>query len=136
MLMSDPVSPIHPDVSAVTLTCTVELSPAVNLKVTVTTVWTGPAGFMTTNAAQPVMGSNTTYTSTAMVNSFGRTQSGNYNCTATVNSTSPFHADSDSQSETARVSVGKADSQLISTCSYPHNMMHRCLSLSKGDSLC
>ena len=70
--------------STVTLTCTVELSPAVDVPVTVNTVWTGPDGFMTTNTAQPVMGSTTTYTSTAMVSSFGRDQSGDYTCTATV----------------------------------------------------
>ena len=119
VLMSDPVSPIQPIGSVVTLICTVELSPVVDVPVTVNTVWTGPAGFMTTNTAQPVMGSTTTYTSTTMVSSFGREQSGVYNCTATVNSTSPFHADSDSQSEIARVSVGKADNQFISIYVYP-----------------
>ena len=70
--------------STVTLTCTVELSPAVDVPVTVNTVWTGPDGFMTTNTAQSVMGSTTTYTSTAMVSSFGRDQSVNYTCTATL----------------------------------------------------
>ena len=70
--------------STVTLTCTVELSPAVDVPVTVNTVWTGPNGFMTTSTAQPVTGSTTTYTSTAMVSSFGRDQSGDYTCTTTV----------------------------------------------------
>ena len=74
--------------SSVTLTCTVELSPSVDVPVTVNTVWTGPAGFMTTNTAQPVMGSTTTYISTAIVNSLGRDKSGDYTCTATVNATS------------------------------------------------
>ena len=96
IVMSVPVSPIHPAVSAVTLTCTVELSPAVDVPVTVTTMWTGPAGFMTTNTAQPVMGTTTTYTSTAVVNSFGRHRSGKYTCTATVSSTSSFLLDSES----------------------------------------
>ena len=86
--------------SSPNLTCTVELSPAVDVPVTVNTVWTGPDGFMTTNTAQPVMGSTTTYTSTAMVNSFGRDQSGVYTCTATVNSTSSFLTGSGSQSGT------------------------------------
>ena len=83
---------VRPIGSNVTLTCavTVELSPAVDVPVTVTTMWTGPDGFMTTNTAQPVMGSTTTYTTTAMVSSFGRDQSGIYNCTATVSSTSPL----------------------------------------------
>ena len=57
-ITSDPVSPIQP----VTLTCTADLSPAVNVQVIVNTEWTGPDGFMTTNTAQPVMGSTTTYT--------------------------------------------------------------------------
>ena len=83
-ITSDPVSPIRPVGSDVTLTCTVELSAAVDVAVTVNTVWTGPAGFMTTNTAQPVMGTTTTYTSTAMVSSFGRDQSGDYICAATV----------------------------------------------------
>ena len=89
-ISSDPVSPILPFGSAVTLTCTVELSPAVDVPVTVNTVWTGPDGFMTTNTAQPVIGSNTTYTSVVIVSSFGINQSGNYTCTATVSSTTPF----------------------------------------------
>ena len=91
--------------SAVTLTCTVTLSLTVN-DVTVNTVWTGPAGFMTTNIAQLVMGSTTTYTGTAMVSSFGRGQSGGYTCTATVSSSSSFLTDSGPQSGTARVTVG------------------------------
>ena len=86
-----------------------ELSPAVDVPVTVNTVWTGPNGFMTTNIAQSVMGINTTYTSTAMVNSFGRNQSGNYTCTATVSSltTSPFLMDS-VQSDIKHVTTGKS----------------------------
>ena len=67
-----------------TLICTVKLSPAVDVHVTVITVWTGPAGFMINNTAQPVMGSTTTYTSRAMVRPFGTAQSGNYTCTATL----------------------------------------------------
>ena len=70
------------------LTCTVELSPAVDVPVTVDTVWTGPTGFRTTNTAQPVMGSTTTYTSTATISSIGIDQSGNYTCTMTVRITS------------------------------------------------
>ena len=99
-------SPIRPVGSNVTLNCTVELSPAVDVPVTVSTVWTGPDGFVTTNTAQPVMGSTTTYISTAMVSSFGRDQSGQYICTVTVSSTS-FILSSSSQSGTARVTTGK-----------------------------
>ena len=103
---SHPVSPIQSLGSNVTLTCTVELNPAVDVSVTVNTVWTGPAGFSTTNTAQPVMGSTTTYTCTVIVRSFGRDQSGNYTCTATVSSVSPVFSPS-SQSETVHITTGK-----------------------------
>ena len=103
---SDQPNPIGSVGANVTLTCTVELSPAVDVPVTVNTVWTGPDGFMTTNTAQR-MENTTTYTSTAMVSSFGRDQSGNYTCTATVNSTSSFIINSGSISDTANVIVGE-----------------------------
>ena len=90
----------------VTLTCTVELSPAVDVPLTVNTVWTGPAGFSTTNTAQAMAESTTTYTSTAMVSSFGRNESGNYSCVANVSSMSQFLFDSDEQITTSRVTVG------------------------------
>ena len=67
-----------------------ELSPVVDVSVTVNTVLDGPAGFNASDTAQPVMGNTTTYTSTAVVSSFGRENSGNYSCRASVNSTSPF----------------------------------------------
>ena len=94
----------------VTLTCTVDLDPAVDVPVTVNTVWTGPDGFRTANTAQPVMGSNSTYTSRARVGSFGRNQSGNYNCAATISPTNLLTTDSDPKSGMARVTVGKANS--------------------------
>ena len=94
--------------STVTLTCTMVLSPLVDVAVTVNTVWTGPDGFMTTNTAQPVMGSTTTYTSTAMVSSFGREQSGLYVCGANIDSTiSPFLVRSIQMNGMVRVTLGK-----------------------------
>lgn len=58
-----------------------------NVPVIVTTVWTGPAGFRTTiDTSQPVMGSNTSYTSAVTVRSFGRRHSGQYTCAAQVTS--------------------------------------------------
>ena len=101
------LSPIRPVGSAVTMTCTVELSPVVNIPVNVTTVWTGPAGLMTTNTAQPVVGSTTNYASTAMIRSFGRNESGVYTCTATATTTSAYLRDSASHSGTATLTVGK-----------------------------
>ena len=103
---SHPISPIRPIGSNVTLICTVEFSPAVDVLVTVNTVWTGPAGFSTNNTAQPVTGSTTTYTSTATVREFGRDHSGDYTCRATVSSVSPALPAS-SQSDTDLITTGK-----------------------------
>ena len=85
------------------------------------TVWTGPDGFSPNGMAQR-MGSTTTYTSTAMVNSFGRNQSGDYTCTATVSSISSFLTNSMGSSST-RVTVGKA-SHLISSLSCVTGSLH------------
>ena len=104
---SDQPNPIGSVGANVTLTCIVELSPAVDVPVTVNTEWTGPYWFRTTNTAQPVIGSTTTYTSTAMVSSFGRDQSGDYTCTATVSSTSSLLTSSGSHSGTTNVIVGE-----------------------------
>ena len=116
---SDQANPlaVRPIGSAtVTLTCTVELSPSVDVSVTVNTVWTGPDNLNTTIMAQQ-MGSTTTYTSTAMVSSFGRDQSGNYTCTATVSSTSQFIMNSMASTQPTRVTVGKeCMSGLFSLC--------------------
>ena len=93
--------------SDVTLTCTVNLDPAVDVPVTVDTVWTGPTNFMENRTAARV-GSTTTYTSTAMVSSFGRDQSGVYTCTTTVSSTSSFISSS-MGSASIRVTAGKGE---------------------------
>ena len=102
---SDLPNPIRPVGSTVTLTCTVVLAEYVD-SLTVNTEWTGPNGFSENGMAQR-MGSTSTYISTAMVSSFGRDQSGNYTCTATVSSTSSFLTTSDSISETTSVTVGE-----------------------------
>ena len=98
--------------SNVTLTCTVELSPVVDFPVTVNTVWTGPDGFMTNDTAQ-VVESTTTYTSTAMIRSFGRNQSGTYTCTATVSPDSPS-VSSSAYSGTLEITSGIDSHQPIS----------------------
>ena len=56
--------------------------------VIVKTVLNGPAGFMATNISQPILGGSITFTSTAIISSFGQTQSGVYSCTATLHSDS------------------------------------------------
>ena len=106
-IASSPVSPIWPVGSTVTLTCIVEISQLVDVPVTVTTVWTEPAGIMTTKIAQLIIGSATTYVSTIIINSFGREQAGVYNCITTVSSTSLFLNNSTGQTFII-VRVGKA----------------------------
>lgn len=94
--------------SDVTVICAVELSPMVNILVTVMTEWTGPAGFLTTNTAQPVMGNSMLYASTVAVSSFGRSQSGIYTCRATIGSASLNSFISDSvTSLSTRLTIGK-----------------------------
>ena len=88
MFTSDPAGIITAG-DTVTLTCTVELSSAVDIPVIVNIRLTDPAR-IPLNATSPSK-SGSAYTSTAMVSSFGRDQSGVYTCTATVNgSTSSF----------------------------------------------
>ena len=105
MISSNRTIPIRPVGSTVTLTCTVVLAEYIDSLI-VNTQWTGPNGFSENGMVQR-MGSNTTYTSTAMVSSFGRNQSGNYTCTTTVSSESLFLITSNSQSRTLHVTVGK-----------------------------
>ena len=105
VVISNKPNPIWPVGSNVTLTCTVELSPAVDVPVTVNVQLSDPAGSPLTTTTPSMSGS--TYTSTAMVSSFGRDQSGVYTCTATVSSTSVFIIDSSMQSGTVRITTGK-----------------------------
>ena len=129
-ILSDPVNPVRPVGSDVTLTYTVELSQAVDVLVTVNTMCTGPGG-VTLSLNAPLMESPTRYTSTVTVNSFGRNNSGNYTCKATINSTSSFLTDSDeSMTVTRRVTVGKTKSPAHENESYLLTYsMCRCLPL-------
>ena len=61
-----------------------DLSPSVDVPVTVNAQISGPAGVNITSLTNSVMVSSTRYTSTSMVSSFERNQSGEYNCTTTV----------------------------------------------------
>jgi hypothetical protein len=71
--------------SNVTLTCVVELSPAVDVSVTVNTEWTGPyyyyVMFVPVNPIPAVMVNNIIYVSTVSV---GAAKTGSYTCQATV----------------------------------------------------
>ena len=128
IVTSDLDSPIRPIGSDVTLTCTVKLSPAVDVPVTVNTVWTGPAKFMTSNTEQPSMSNTTTYITRTTIGSFIRGKSRHYICRATVISKSPFITSS-SLSGVKRITTGKM-------YSLTHQCIHqllltlcRCLSL-------
>ena len=84
MSVTSSIQPVGHDV---TLTCTVELSPVVDIPVTVNIVWTGPNGimFMSNDINEQIAAENNNiYTSTGLVRSFGRIDSGNYICTATI----------------------------------------------------
>ena len=108
MLSSSIPNPIPPFGSDVTLICAVELSPAVDIPVTVNTVLTTDEGFMRTSTAQPVMGSITNYTAIFMISSFRRSDSGLYACSATVSLTSnAYISDSSTVTHTIRVTTGE-----------------------------
>ena len=97
--------------SSINLTCTVhvELNPLVDIPVNVTIEWSRPDRLIA-NTAQQVIGSPaTTYTSTAVVSSSGREQTGNYTCKATVRSMTPTHSLIESVGySSSRVIVGKS----------------------------
>ena len=77
-----------------------ELSPAVDVPVTVNTEWTGPDALR--YSPDSVLKNITSYTSTINISSFGRNQSGNYTCNSTVS----FLNNGGSQSTTTEVTVG------------------------------
>jgi hypothetical protein len=82
-LVSDTPNPILSG-SSPTLTCAVELSPAVDVPVAISTAWIGPDEATLTSAAPPVMKSFTHYTSKAKLNYVESADSGNYTCTVSI----------------------------------------------------
>ena len=132
MLSSNTTNPVRPVGTAVTLNCTVhvELSPAVDVPVAVNTVLTGPAGFVATSTSQPVT-ENTrsiSYTSTAMVSSLGRNQSGVYRCTASLNYTlnNIYLINSNAMANSTQVTTGKID-KLLQLNAILFLFLYRCL---------
>ena len=91
--------------SSPSLTCTVDLDPAVDVPVTVNTVWTGPAmtAFTPTNPVPAVMESLTRYASTAVVNAV---RSGSYTCQANVSSSSEFTTGGETLSASLTITAG------------------------------
>ena len=102
---SSPTSPIRPIGSDVVLTCIVQLSPAVDVPVNVAIHLSDPAGSPLITTTPSVSGS--IYTSTAMVNSFGREDSGLYTCRASISSNFPFIRDSKPNSVASKVTIGE-----------------------------
>ena len=107
IIRSSKPNPIRPVGSDVNVTCTAVLSPAVDVPVTVDIQLSDPAGRTLTTTTPSISGSN--YTTSAMVSSFGRNQSGNYTCTVNTSSTlaSSFIAGSKIKFETLRITAGE-----------------------------
>ena len=101
--------------ASVTLTCAVELSPAVDVPVTVNTEWTGPADvmFMPANPVPAVMVNTTTYVSTVLV---GAAQSGSYTCQATITS-------GGTTSGSTNITVGMYNFNAFLLSKHMHNIM-------------
>ena len=105
-VVSNPSSPIRPIGTDVMLTCTVVLPNGTD-SVMVSIQLSSPnpsVGQLVTTRSTTVL--DFTYTSTAMISSFGRNESGIYNCSVTVSSTSPFLRNNYSQFNTTRVTTG------------------------------
>jgi hypothetical protein len=108
VITSSPISPIRPIGSNVTLTCSVELSPLVDVPLTVNARLSGPVGVTITPVTNSVMENTTRYTSTVIINSFGRVQSGEYTCTVTVElvTANPFIIGGDGVTGMNRIIIG------------------------------
>ena len=107
MITSNPASPIRPNGTDVAIMCSCELSAEVDVQVIVKIQLTDPNGNLL-SATTPSL-SESTYTSTATVHSFGRNQSGVYTCEAKLISDSPFLTDSGTLSKELRISTSKFD---------------------------
>ena len=81
-LISNKPNPIRPVGSNVTLICTVELGSETTLSLLMVDAQLSRDGTPLTLTGPTVAG--TTFTYTIQLDSFGRNDSGNYNCTATV----------------------------------------------------
>ena len=112
---SNPPSPVRPIGADVTLICTVELSPVVDVPVTLNVQLSDPAGNLLNTTPPSVSGS-----SIAMISSFGRAQSGIYTCRANISSTSSYLINSRPLFTTKKVTVG----EIIMNCY--HDIVYIC----------
>jgi hypothetical protein len=83
----------------------VELSPVVDVPMTLNTVWSGPDGFRAMNTSYLVV---TTHTTTIAINSFGRNESGIYTCMADLRSSSTiYHINGSAISDSVQVTTSE-----------------------------
>ena len=87
----------------VTLTCKVILNDAIDVPVTVNTVWTGPDEFMAEHTSQEV----STYIRTSVISSVQKSNCDYYTCTANISSSSLFLSNS-SRSGMKIIAIGKS----------------------------
>ena len=108
VINSDKPNPIRPVGSNVTLSCIVEVHPALHVKTMLAAniYLINPMGSLLDTTSPSISGS--TYTSTATVDSFERGKSGEYNCTAnTVSYFSQYLIESKSLSQVLTLTTGK-----------------------------
>ena len=98
--------------TTLTLTCAVELSPAVDIPVTVNVQLSDPSG--RTLATTPPSVSGSTYTFTTTIEIVTLAQSGAYICAASLNSTSPFLTSS--QLTTEQTTIIMAGDESLTAC--------------------
>ena len=87
-----------------TLTCAVELSPAMDIAVTVNVQLSDPSGRTLATTPPAVSGSTYTFTTTIVIVTLA--QSGAYTCAASLNSTSPFLTSSQLTTEQTTIMAG------------------------------
>ena len=122
------LSPIRSVGSRVILNCTVEMDPAVtnsDLSLLMVDAQLSRDGTPLALTGPTVTG--TTFTYTRVVNSFGRSDSGNYTCTATVRPqpSSTFLIASEAHSDFARITTGIINRAWL-ICMVCNGNLHAC----------
>ena len=138
-ISSNQTSPIQPIDSAISLTCTVELGPAVmdsDLSLLIVETQLSRDGTELNITDQKMTG--TTFIYTYLIDSFGRNDSGNYNCTATVRplENSMYLIVGDPLSNTTRVTTGDPKFD-INYCKFTADLkclVHRSFSLPQWNN--
>ena len=95
--------------SSPNLTCTVELSPAVDIPVNVNTEWNSPDMTMVTTTSS-VMESLTRYTIMANIDA---ARNGNYTCRASIDSSSQFITGSGMTSGLITITIGEYQPMVV-----------------------